>query len=117
LFLERKDTLLEQRPKPRWTIFSNHGTILFYVAANPDATIRTMSETLGLTERQISRILRDLEDGGLLEAERHGRRNSYTVNPDAYLRHPALSHVKLRRVIEALATELEGVGIRSESAE
>jgi DNA-binding transcriptional ArsR family regulator len=102
---------LNQRSKPQWTIFSNHGTTLFYVAANPDATIRTMSEALGLTERQISRILRDLEGGGLLKAERQGRRNSYTVNPDGYLRHPALSHVKLRQVIEALSPELEGVGM------
>jgi hypothetical protein len=88
-------------------IFSNHGVVLFYVAANPNATIRTMAEALGITERQVSRILRDLADSDMIEVKRHGRRNSYTINPDAYLRHPTLSHVKLRRIVNVVAPELK----------
>jgi DNA-binding IclR family transcriptional regulator len=99
--------VVSERERRSWRIFSNHGVVLFYVAANPNATIRTMAEALGITERQVSRILRDLADSDMIEVERHGRRNSYTINPDAYLRHPTLSHVKLRRIVNVVAPELK----------
>ena len=45
---------------PGWTLVTSHGLVLLYVAVNPDATIREVSERLGLTERRIADIIRDL---------------------------------------------------------
>ncbi len=87
-----------------WTIFSHHGHVLFYVAANPDATIRAISDALGITERHVARILRNLEVAGMVQVARQGRRNSYTVNPEARLRHPTLAHVTLDRIIRAVTS-------------
>jgi DNA-binding transcriptional regulator GbsR (MarR family) len=86
-----------------WTLMSTHGVVLFYIAAQPDSTMRQMSEALGITERRIAQVVRDLAEADLLVVTKDGRRNSYSVNLDANFRHPTLSHVKLKRLVEALA--------------
>ena len=90
--------------RPAWTIFSNHGMVLFYVAANPEATLRSISDALGITERHVARLVKDLEEAGMLRVERRGRHNAYAVDPQARLRHPPLSHVPLGRIVEAIAS-------------
>ncbi len=85
-----------------WTVFSNHGMVLFYVAANPSATLRAISDALGITERQVARIVKDLAEVAMISVERRGARNVYTVNPEAHLRHPTLAHVPLGPIITAL---------------
>jgi DNA-binding IscR family transcriptional regulator len=86
-----------------WNLMATHGILLFYIAANPDSTMRQMSESLSLTERRIAQVVRDLAEAGYLTVTRTGRRNSYAVNPEAPFRHPTLSHVKLGRVVEAVS--------------
>ena len=90
--------------RPDWTVFSNHGMVLFYVATNPDATLRQVSDALGITERQVSRIVGHLEAAGMIRVQREGRRNSYAFNPEACLRHPTLAHVPLGPIIAAIAS-------------
>lgn len=85
-----------------WNLMATHGVVLFYIAANPDSTMRQMSESLNLTERRIAQVVRDLAEANLLSVSRHGRRNSYVVNPDANFRHPTLSHIKLRKFVQVL---------------
>ncbi len=85
-----------------WTVFSNHGMVLFYVAANPSATLRAISDALGITERQVARIVKDLAEAGMISVERRGARNAYTVHPEAHLRHPTLVHVPLGPIMAAL---------------
>ena len=65
-------------------------------------TMRQMSEELGITERRIAQVIRDLSDSDMVVVTKDGRRNFYSVNVDAYFRHPTLSHVKLRRLADAL---------------
>jgi DNA-binding transcriptional regulator GbsR (MarR family) len=81
---------------------ATHGVVLFYIAANDDSTMREMSEALGITERRIAQVVRDLSDAELLSVRKDGRRNSYSVNLDAHFRHPTLSHIKLARFVDAL---------------
>jgi DNA-binding MarR family transcriptional regulator len=94
---------MEYGLKQNWTLMASHGVVLFYIAANPDKTMREMAEALELTERRIVRIVRDLSDAGMLEVTKSGRRNVYRVNEDASFRHPTLSHVKLSAIVHALA--------------
>lgn len=86
-----------------WNLMATHGIVLFYIAANPDATMRQMSESLNLTERRIAQVVRDLAEAGLLTVKRNGRRNSYAVNPDANFRHPTLSHIRLGHFVKMLS--------------
>lgn len=85
-----------------WTLMASHGVVLFYIAANPNATMREMAEPLMLTERRITGIIRDLSGAGMIEVAKVGRRNSYRVKGEAYFRHPTLSHIKLQTFVDAL---------------
>jgi DNA-binding MarR family transcriptional regulator len=89
-----------------WNLMATHGIVLFYIAANPDSTMRQMSEALSLTERRIAQVVRDLSEAELLYVIRNGRRNSYTVNPNAGFRHPTLSHITLGKFVEVLSGTL-----------
>ncbi len=93
--------------KPKWTILSSHGMVLLHIAANPHVTLRELSDTLGLSERWIGRIVKDLVAADMLRVERRGLHNCYTVNPNAPFRHPTLAHIPLSRIIEALVPEME----------
>jgi hypothetical protein len=42
-----------------------------------------------LTERAVQRIISDLEQDGYLSHTRDGRTNTYRIQPDKVLRHPA----------------------------
>jgi hypothetical protein len=94
------------KAKKDWNLMATHGIVLFYIAANPDSTMREMSEALSLTERRIAQVVRDLADGEFLSVTRNGRRNSYSVNPNAGFRHPTLSHVTLGKFVEMLGGTL-----------
>jgi DNA-binding transcriptional regulator PaaX len=47
-----------------------------------------VAERVGVTERAAQRIVSDLVDGGYLERQKEGRRNTYRVRADRPLRHP-----------------------------
>jgi hypothetical protein len=98
-----------------WNLMATHGIVLFYIAANPESTMRQMSEALNLTERRIAQVVRDLANEGYLTVQRNGRRNSYSVNPEAPFRHPTLSHITLGKFVEmmgALPVVIAGVTIQ-----
>ncbi|KEF33464.1 MULTISPECIES: helix-turn-helix transcriptional regulator [Deinococcus] len=79
-------------PAPRWTFLTNHTHVLLCLARRPDETLRRVAEQVGITERAVQRIVRDLEAGGVLVRTRQGRRNRYVVNPAVPLRHPLEAH-------------------------
>jgi predicted ArsR family transcriptional regulator len=51
-----------------------------------DVTARVAAQRLGITERSVRRILRDLEREGYIEHQRKGRLNSYRLNLELPLR-------------------------------
>jgi DNA-binding MarR family transcriptional regulator len=67
-------------PARTWTLLTNHGHVLVFVHRNPDARIRDIAGTVGITERATLNILRDLEEGGYLTRVPQGRRTHYVVN-------------------------------------
>jgi DNA-binding MarR family transcriptional regulator len=66
--------------KPTWGFLTNHPVILIFVTQHPESTVRMISQGVGLTERAALAILRDLDEEGLVERHRNGRRNTYAVN-------------------------------------
>lgn len=75
-----------------WTFLSNHAHVLVCLAMDPDARLRDVAASVGITERAVQKIVSDLESAGVLERERSGRRNSYRLNLEAPLRHALESH-------------------------
>jgi DNA-binding transcriptional ArsR family regulator len=73
--------------RTRWTYLTNHAHVLIALAREPNARVRDLAEMVDITERAVQQILTDLEEGGVIRREREGRRNRYTINRTAPLRH------------------------------
>ena len=83
-----------------WTIFSNHGHVLVCLARDPESRLRDVAADVGITERAVQKIVRDLQDGGMVSVTKHGRRNRYRINLKQTLRHDLESHCTLSDLIE-----------------
>jgi len=65
---------------PTWGFLTNYALLLAYVVMHPDSTVRAISRGIGITERAALAILRDIDDEGIIDRHRGGRRNTYSVN-------------------------------------
>jgi predicted ArsR family transcriptional regulator len=72
-----------------WTFLTNHGHVIVFLSREPEARVRDIAATVGITERATQAILADLERGGYVTRTRVGRRNTYQLHDDRPLRHPA----------------------------
>lgn len=72
----------------QWTFLTNHAHVFLCLARDPGVRLRDVAEKVGITERAAQRILADLEAEGYVVSEKVGRRNHYSVNANAPLRHP-----------------------------
>jgi hypothetical protein len=88
----------------RWTFLSNHAHVLLLIARDPDIRLRDVAATVGITERAVQGIVRDLEAGRYVRRIRKGRCNHYSVNRNLPLRHPIEAHCKIASLI-ALVVE------------
>ncbi len=86
-----------------WTFFTNHAHVLISLADNPDLRIRDLAPLVGITERAVQRILRELAAEGFVEIEKVGRRNHYNVQPSAHLRHPVEAHATVGDLIRLIS--------------
>ena len=75
-----------------WTFFSNYGHVLVCLARNREARLRDVAADVGITERAVQKIVRDLQDGGYLTITKQGRCNRYRINRRKSLRHDLESH-------------------------
>lgn len=85
-----------------WTFLTNHSHVLLCLAADESLRVRDLAEKVGITERAVLKILADLEKGGVIERERDGRRNRYSVQFDAPLRHDLEAHRTVGDLIDAV---------------
>jgi len=65
-----------------WGFLTNHALILIYVVRHADSTVREISAGVGVTERATLAILRELDEEGIVDRHKEGRRNRYSVNFD-----------------------------------
>jgi predicted transcriptional regulator len=85
-----------------WTFVTNHTQVLVCIARDPDARLRDVAASIGITERAAQRIVSDLVDAGFLDRERVGRRNRYVVNREMAMRHPAQFGHEIGPLLELL---------------
>lgn len=83
-----------------WTFLSNHTHVLVCLAADGEQTLRDVAAKVGLTERGVQRIVAELEQAGVLEREREGRRNLYRIDPRVPLRHPLEAHCRIGELLD-----------------
>jgi DNA-binding MarR family transcriptional regulator len=87
-----------------WRFVTNHAHVLECIAADPEVRLRDIAVSVGVTERTVAHIIRDLERAGYLTRSRDGRRNRYEVHGELPLRHPRHRH----RTVGDLIGFLEG---------
>lgn len=85
-----------------WNIFSNHGHVLLYLAREPGARLRDVAANVGITERAVQKIVRDMQDAGVLEVIKQGRRNTYRIDHAAGLRHDLEAHCTVGQLVSLL---------------
>ena len=66
---------------PDWTLLSTHGLVLLSVADKPEVTTREIANNLGMAERSVQRVVRDLDSAGYIKRESVGRRNRNGEKP------------------------------------
>ena len=85
-----------------WTFFSNHGHVLVCLARDSEARLRDVAMQVGITERAVQKIVRDLQDAGYLEISKHGRRNRYRINNRKAMRHSLQAGVTIGQLLTLL---------------
>ncbi|MGA5470478.1 MarR family transcriptional regulator [Streptomyces arboris] len=88
-----------------WTFITSHARVLAAIADNPNIRIREIAAHCRLTERAVSRVISDLEQDGYLSHTREGRTNSYRVDPDKVLRHPAEAGLPVASLLSLLVQD------------
>ena len=83
----------------QWTLFSNHGHVLLFIAQQPEARLRDIAEQVGITERAVQKIIKDLQDDGFIAVRKQGRRNRYRVQTRKALRHKLESHCSVGELV------------------
>ena len=78
-----------------WTFLSNHGHVVVQLANDPELRIADLADRVGITERRVAAILKDLQEAGYITVSKQGRRNIYQVKKSRKLRHDAESNKSL----------------------
>lgn len=74
--------------------------------------MRDVADLVGITERAVQQIVRDLVEQGFVCKVKHGRRNRYHIASDAHLRHDLEAGVSLESFV-AFMTGRHGEAPRS----
>ena len=88
-----------------WHFLTSHTQVLLAIQRDPEARLRDVATTVGITERAAQRIVNDLVDAGYVERERVGRRNRYAVNTEGRMRHPEQVEHEIGELLEVLRSE------------
>lgn len=83
-----------------WTFLTNHAHVVILLAEETDLPLREVASRVGITERAVQRIVADLEAADILSHIKVGRKNSYSVNPRAMLRHPVEAHCSIGNLLK-----------------
>ena len=94
----------QEKRDSSWRFLSNHTQALLCIDRDPDARLRDIATTVGITERAAQRIVNDLVSSGHLLRTRVGRRNHYSVNRSEVMRHPAQGHQDVGTLLDLLRT-------------
>jgi len=86
-----------------WTLFSNHGHVLVCLASDSDARLRDVAANVGITERAVQKIVRDLQTHGMISVTKHGRRNRYRIHQKKNFRHELEAHCTLGDLMKLVA--------------
>lgn len=86
-----------------WTFLTHHARVLVEIAKDPGIRLRDIAVGIGITERAVQGIVRDLYQAGYLTRDRVGRRNHYSLNLEQHFRYPTEAGMPVRLLIDLFA--------------
>ena len=87
-------------------LYTNHGLVLMRIWLDPEATLSEIAQDIGVKERAVYLIVRDLAQEGFIAKHKAGRRNRYEVDINRALDFQPISGTTIRQQIIALAMAL-----------
>ena len=90
-----------------YSCLSNQLALLMMLEARGEITTRELALSLGITERAVHRILKDLADHDLISIGKRGYRNSYTVHTDRPVGHPAFPWLTVADLLRPIRDRLD----------
>jgi DNA-binding MarR family transcriptional regulator len=90
-------------PKNKWTFLTNHAAVLTSLDREENLTSREIALALGITERSVIRIIKDLESAGFITKRKEGRANRYIINKDLPLRRIDQREVHVRELLQLIS--------------
>ena len=100
-----------------WTLFSNHGHVLVCLARDPEARLRDVAAAVGITERAVQKIVRDLQQSDMISVSKQGRRNQYRIHRKAGLRHELEADSNVGGLIDFVSGKVKTVKVAAKPAE
>ena len=85
-----------------WSFLTNHARVLLCIAHDPDARLRDIAASLGITERSVYGIVTDLTAAGYVVKHKGGRRNLYQIQAHLPLPEPASKEPAIGEVLALL---------------
>ncbi len=95
----RKET---SAPAHDFTFLTNHSHVLICLAKGENMTLREVALRVGITERAVLAIVKDLAIAKVLSVSKQGRRNVYKINPQIHLRHPVEQHKTVGHLLKSI---------------
>jgi predicted ArsR family transcriptional regulator len=86
-----------------WTFLTNHTHVLICLTRDPGLRLRDIAAEVGITERAVQGIVKDLESAGCITRHREGRRNRYDIVHDRPMRHRVERGHVIGDLLDALA--------------
>jgi DNA-binding transcriptional ArsR family regulator len=91
--------------KDKWTFITNHAAVLTLLDHEEHLTSREIALALGITERSVIRIIKDLESAGYITKRKEGRENRYTIKKDLPLRRNDQREVHVHELLVLISRE------------
>jgi hypothetical protein len=85
-----------------WSLESNHGRVLLYLADDPRMRMQDMAARLHITERSAHGIVTDLTAAGYISKHKDDRRNRYQIVAHQPLPEPITREKIFREVLALL---------------
>jgi hypothetical protein len=98
-----------------WGFLTTHARVLLCVAHDPDARLRDIAVTLGITERRAHGIVTDLAQAGYLIRHKDGRRNRYQVQAHLPLPGPGTREPAIGEIVALFAAQGRGDRLQLDS--
>ena len=85
-----------------WTFITNHAAVLISIHHHKMITTRDLAIDLGITERSVIRIIKDLETSGYITKQRIGRSNQYQTKRGLSLRKETFQDIEVGDLLDVL---------------